>query len=203
MPICPRKLTKRIRKRKRTVTTHTTPRASERTSRSKLRRHQILHGSSAQVSCPLRVKRGVILSVGLRRVVMHEAENSMSVQNVAIVFGPTLFSQAQPGVNGQMNGMADAPLQNKVRTEPLPHSECSELTSFPRGSRLSRRFWSTIRTSSWMRVRRRESPAYTRIPPRTSAERRYPILPRLCVRRAPCGLNARVHRPGYHPPHIY
>ena len=39
----------------------------------------------------------------------------MSVQNLAIVFGPTLFSQAQPGVNVQMNGMADAGLQNKVR----------------------------------------------------------------------------------------
>ena len=39
----------------------------------------------------------------------------MSVQNLAIVFGPTLFKQAQPGVNGNMNGMADAGLQNKAR----------------------------------------------------------------------------------------
>ena len=44
----------------------------------------------------------------------HEAENAMSVQNLAIVFGPTLFKQAQAGSNGQINGMADAPLQNKV-----------------------------------------------------------------------------------------
>ncbi len=39
----------------------------------------------------------------------------MSVQNLAIVFGPTLFGQGQPGLNGAMNGMADASLQNKVR----------------------------------------------------------------------------------------
>lgn len=42
----------------------------------------------------------------------------MSVQNLAIVFGPTLFMQAQPGPNGQINGMADAGLQNKVRLPP-------------------------------------------------------------------------------------
>lgn len=39
----------------------------------------------------------------------------MTIQNLAIVFGPTLFKQAQPGVNGNMNGMADAGLQNKAR----------------------------------------------------------------------------------------
>ena len=39
----------------------------------------------------------------------------MSVQNLAIVFGPTLFGQIAPNMNGQMNGMADAGLQNKVR----------------------------------------------------------------------------------------
>lgn len=38
----------------------------------------------------------------------------MSIQNIAIVFGPTLFGQGQPNMNGQMNGMADASLQNKV-----------------------------------------------------------------------------------------
>lgn len=51
----------------------------------------------------------------LNRVVQHEAQNQMSVQNLAIVFGPTLFGQGQPGLNGAMNGMADASLQNKVR----------------------------------------------------------------------------------------
>ena len=38
----------------------------------------------------------------------------MSVQNLAIVFGPTLFGQVAPNMNGQLNGMADAGLQNKV-----------------------------------------------------------------------------------------
>lgn len=43
----------------------------------------------------------------------------MSIQNLAIVFGPTLFSQMAPttDANGQMNGgMADAGHQNKVRS---------------------------------------------------------------------------------------
>src|SRR5262245_3099941 len=52
---------------------------------------------------------------GGNRVVQHEVQNQMSVQNLAIVFGPTLFGQVQPGLNGAMNGMADASLQNKVR----------------------------------------------------------------------------------------
>jgi hypothetical protein len=41
----------------------------------------------------------------------------MTIQNLAIVFGPTLFGQMMPsnGINGQMNGgMADAAFQNKV-----------------------------------------------------------------------------------------
>jgi len=41
----------------------------------------------------------------------------MSVQNLAIVFGPTLFGQPGAGANGQVNGaatMADAGHQNKA-----------------------------------------------------------------------------------------
>ncbi|KZT66142.1 RhoGAP-domain-containing protein [Daedalea quercina L-15889] len=57
----------------------------------------------------------------LHRVVEHEAENAMSVQNVAIVFGPTLFGQLAPNMNGQMNGMADAGLQNKAVETILEH----------------------------------------------------------------------------------
>ena len=48
----------------------------------------------------------------------YEADNSMSIQNLAIVFGPTLFGQvpASTDANGQVNGgMADAAHQNKVR----------------------------------------------------------------------------------------
>lgn len=57
----------------------------------------------------------------LHRVVEHEAQNQMSVQNLAIVFGPTLFGQGQPGLNGAMNGMADASLQNKAVETILEH----------------------------------------------------------------------------------
>jgi hypothetical protein len=40
----------------------------------------------------------------------------MSTQNLAIVFGPTLFSQFGPAsAPGQSNGIADAPYQSKVR----------------------------------------------------------------------------------------
>ncbi len=55
------------------------------------------------------------LPQSINRVVQHEAQNQMSVQNLAIVFGPSLFGQGQPGLNGAINGMADASLQNKVR----------------------------------------------------------------------------------------
>jgi hypothetical protein len=48
----------------------------------------------------------------------------MTIQNLAIVFGPTLFKQARPGVNGNLNGMADAPLQNKART-PAEYAQAS------------------------------------------------------------------------------
>jgi len=60
----------------------------------------------------------------LHRVSHYEAENSMSIQNLAIVFGPTLFSQMAPsaGVDGQMNGgMEDAAHQNKAIQTILEH----------------------------------------------------------------------------------
>lgn len=59
----------------------------------------------------------VVLTSWLFRISQWEAENSMSIQNLSIVFGPTLFGQVAPGtdVNGQANGgMADAGHQNKV-----------------------------------------------------------------------------------------
>ena len=50
-----------------------------------------------------------------RRIVQNEAQNSMSIGNLAIVFGPTLFPTTAPnGVNGQ-DGLAGATIQNKVR----------------------------------------------------------------------------------------
>jgi Rho GTPase-activating protein RGD1 len=48
------------------------------------------------------------------RINQHAAVNSMSMQNLSIVFGPTLFSQAIVDGNA---GMADATLQNVVRTQ--------------------------------------------------------------------------------------
>ncbi|EIN09430.1 GTPase activating protein [Punctularia strigosozonata HHB-11173 SS5] len=61
----------------------------------------------------------------LHKVSQSEAQNSMSIQNIAIVFGPTLFG-AMPvlPVDGQMNagnGLADAPLQNKAIETILEH----------------------------------------------------------------------------------
>ncbi|EAU90225.2 GTPase activating protein [Coprinopsis cinerea okayama7 len=49
----------------------------------------------------------------LQRITQHAEENSMSVQNLAIVFGPTLFAQLLPGHEG--GAMADASFQNQVR----------------------------------------------------------------------------------------
>ena len=48
------------------------------------------------------------------RVNQQAAENSMSMQNLAIVFGPTLLGQHAP-VNGQGGVIADTPFQNQVR----------------------------------------------------------------------------------------
>ncbi|THH27126.1 hypothetical protein EUX98_g7071 [Antrodiella citrinella] len=57
----------------------------------------------------------------LHNIVQHEAQNAMSIQNVAIVFGPTLFGQTQGGMNGLANGMSEAPLQNKAVETILEH----------------------------------------------------------------------------------
>ncbi|GBE88171.1 hypothetical protein SCP_1204010 [Sparassis crispa] len=60
----------------------------------------------------------------LHKVAQHESENAMSIQNLAIVFGPTLFGQSQTGTNGQMDSgpaMADAPIQNKAVETILEH----------------------------------------------------------------------------------
>ena len=39
----------------------------------------------------------------------------MSMQNLAIVFGPTLFGQHNKVVNGQGGAIADTTFQNQVR----------------------------------------------------------------------------------------
>ncbi|KDQ26832.1 hypothetical protein PLEOSDRAFT_1113232 [Pleurotus ostreatus PC15] len=53
----------------------------------------------------------------LHRITQHADENLMTIQNLAIVFGPTLFGQVMPanGANGQMNGMGDTLYQNLAR----------------------------------------------------------------------------------------
>jgi len=56
-----------------------------------------------------------------RRIVQNEAQNSMSIGNLAIVFGPTLFPTTAPnGVNGQ-DGLAGATIQNKAIETILEH----------------------------------------------------------------------------------
>ncbi|KAG6835147.1 hypothetical protein H0H93_004421 [Arthromyces matolae] len=60
----------------------------------------------------------------LYRINQHAAVNSMSMQNLAIIFGPTLFgiSPASTGHQGQANGgMADATLQNLAIETILNH----------------------------------------------------------------------------------
>ena len=57
------------------------------------------------------------------RIVQYEAQNSMSIGNLSIVFGPTLFPPTVPhGANGK-DGLVGATIQNKVRQIPHPESE--------------------------------------------------------------------------------
>ena len=56
------------------------------------------------------------------RIVRYETQNSMSIGNLAIVFGPTLFPPTAPhGANGQ-DGLVGATIQNKVRQFAHPES---------------------------------------------------------------------------------
>ncbi|KAJ6581469.1 GTPase activating protein [Mycena capillaripes] len=58
----------------------------------------------------------------LHRINQHASENSMSVQNLAIVFGPTLFGQLKLNpANGTEGGMADATHQNMAIETILQH----------------------------------------------------------------------------------
>ncbi|KAI0251408.1 hypothetical protein BJV78DRAFT_1211324 [Lactifluus subvellereus] len=54
----------------------------------------------------------------LHRIVQQEAQNSMSIGNLAIVFGPTLFPPTAP--NGE-DGLAGATIQNKAIETILEH----------------------------------------------------------------------------------
>ncbi|CAL1715474.1 unnamed protein product [Somion occarium] len=56
----------------------------------------------------------------LNKIVQNEEHNAMSIQNLAIVFGPTLFGQGHPGANGQAS-MLDTSLQNKAVETILKH----------------------------------------------------------------------------------
>ncbi|KAA1468895.1 GTPase activating protein [Dentipellis sp. KUC8613] len=60
----------------------------------------------------------------LHKITQHEAENSMSIGNMSIVFGPTLLGQgsiAMNGAGGQNGGMVDVGLQNKAVETILEH----------------------------------------------------------------------------------
>ncbi|KAI0308828.1 GTPase activating protein [Amylostereum chailletii] len=56
----------------------------------------------------------------LNRITQFEAQNSMSISNLAIVFGPTLFSQGFTNANGQ-SLTVDPTLQNKAVETILDH----------------------------------------------------------------------------------
>ncbi|KAI0272746.1 GTPase activating protein [Gloeopeniophorella convolvens] len=57
----------------------------------------------------------------LYKIAQYEAQNSMSIGNLAIVFGPTLFPATAPnGANGQ-DGLAGATIQNKAIETVLEH----------------------------------------------------------------------------------
>lgn len=57
----------------------------------------------------------------LHRINQLADENSMSMQNLAIVFGPTLFGQSLPSNGHEAGAMADAPFQNQAIETILNH----------------------------------------------------------------------------------
>jgi RhoGAP domain len=81
------------------------------------------------------------------RISRHEAENQMSISNLAIVFGPTLFGIGGGGAGvGAVNGMADATWQNKVYVQLLiPRNKVTDKAINYRPSKL---FWSIMRIFS-------------------------------------------------------
>ncbi|KAF8972672.1 GTPase activating protein [Flammula alnicola] len=65
----------------------------------------------------------------LHRINQHSAENSMSNQNLAIVFGPTLFG-LHASINGQGGVMADTSFQNMVRIFSMIKDACHTYSCF-------------------------------------------------------------------------
>lgn len=109
----------------------------------------------------------------------------MSIQNLAIVFGPTLFGQGQQhGANGQLNGMADASLQNKVRASSwlsrgfsgAAGRTCVLISDVALLRRPSRPSWNTTPTSSSTIAKRRSPVLLPRLPTTPSPNRPIPDL---------------------------
>lgn len=148
----------KLRNRERSFETYSAPRTCQRLARPKLCHTKVLYGPPTRVSplkyacCKRRADERWI-----HRIVQCEADNSMSIQNIAIVFGPTLFGQvtSNGSISGHVNdGMVDAAFQNKVGIRAfssfslsLPFPLAPSSSYIP--ERRLRQFWNTTPIYLW------------------------------------------------------